>query len=675
MDRLLFISSNALALSAAWSLSRIALPGAFGIERALAVCAGVPVVVLPLLLSFGAVGALHATTVTAAVGALALALGVWSRRLPRPSAPNARADVASSATVALTGVLLGLLATKLLPLVERHALRGMKLHWDDFSYHAPMPAHWIQAHELVLAPFNYHAYYPGNAELFTLWFMLPTRLDAFASLATLFWLLLAAGAVAGLARALGASAAAATFGAAALFACTPFAEQASSFAAVDLAGTALCGAALAIAIGAHDGRDLLGRAFYVACLVGLAIGAKISFVPLGLAAIACVLFALVGQSKRTFFIALALGAVCLVACGSYWYARNLVLTGNPLFPAEVAFFEGPLDARAQRQTTLWFQLQKLEAKGLDKAWKELFAWPRSIAYLWLAGYASTFLLLLRPRAWRESGNRRAALLLVVGVLVAAIVCVTPFSGTVNAKFAPLQIRLRFFLPIAWLGLPLAAWALEQVRPLRHLLVAAAAVYLVHAAGLWTLPTLAATLAGAGVLLAARRAPERLVARAAPIAGVLLCLVLPVAAERAMVVKQPGHEKAFTTAIPAWKALDSLPPGARVAWFSTFEGYKYYPAFGYRLARVPVAVEPDGRRYVFLHEDWRELRKSWWQWKGRKRNMDKLVSNLQAQRIRYVFLMKRHTGDWPKQFELLRKSNRAKLVLKKKSLALFTIEPA
>jgi len=95
--------------------------------------------------------------------------------------------------------------------------------------------------------------------------MLPTRLDAYASLSGMYWLVLGVLTVMQIARQLGAGAATSALSGVLFLAVRPFVMQAGTFAAVDLAGSVAGAAALAIALPASE-RDsrttALGRLGY-----------------------------------------------------------------------------------------------------------------------------------------------------------------------------------------------------------------------------------------------------------------------------------------------------------------------------------------------------------------------------------------------------------------------------
>jgi len=84
-------------------------------------------------------------------------------------------------------------------------LTGCWYSGDDLSYHGAAAASWLQGGPFYLPTENFHAYYPFNAELLALWFMLPTGTDSLAGLAGALWLVVIAVALATASLRLGAT--------------------------------------------------------------------------------------------------------------------------------------------------------------------------------------------------------------------------------------------------------------------------------------------------------------------------------------------------------------------------------------------------------------------------------------------------------------------------------------
>jgi hypothetical protein len=220
---------------------------------------------------------------------------------------------------------------------------------DDFGYHTVAVASWIQHGAFRQIMPQYEAYFPLNAELLSGWFALPFHHDAMVGLAGLVWLALAAVSAAGLARLAGGGTTAGLITAAAVLASTPLVWQTRTFSACDLAGSAsLLAAAYFTASSTRTQR--LDQAIVAGLLVGLALGAKPTFLPPACLLCLYPLRAPMGRRSRLKFTATMFASAAVL--GSVWYLRNWINTGNPLFPAEVGPFAGPLTHAEQHDLKL-----------------------------------------------------------------------------------------------------------------------------------------------------------------------------------------------------------------------------------------------------------------------------------------------------------------------------------
>jgi hypothetical protein len=248
----------------------------------------------------------------------------------------------------------------------------------------------------------------------------------------------------------------------------------------------------------------------------------------------------------------------------------------------------------------------------------------------------------------------------------------PFSGSVNDPCGGLQVRLRFLLPFALLAIPLVGYWLDRTKAIKPLFLVFGLLFVCHTARMPLVTAVAFGCCGAAVAwIISSGYIERIHNLWRPFT-VAACCVVVVALHYATTQKQPLNDKWLSRQIAGWNSLDILPDGARVSWHSTFEEAKYYRAFGHGLRLVPVKTLVDGRPYLYLHEEWRTAKKTWWQPWRRKYQMKKYVDNLLAQRIEYVYLMKRRKGEWPPQYEILLDSERALHVVDQPNYAVFEL---
>ncbi|HKC40011.1 MAG TPA: hypothetical protein VKC15_10755, partial [Gemmatimonadales bacterium] len=348
---------NAVALAGAVAFALAAHSGGQASRLCLATLAGYLVIVHSTVLLTGLAGHLSVPGLATVVTVVFL-IATWlaklkreSRRLEQPEGRAPFSAVALFPPLAATAALLAWMWPHLFEATRFWA-------WDDYTYHMVYPALWLREHAITApAPvhaFTMQAWYPLSASVVATWFMAPhadTRSEALA------WVSLTGPLYAGLFVA----------GVAELFTrlrCRPGAwavpvvlfatsarttVMASSFSDADLANAAALFAALVFAVprdGTEGRPDVVADTWYAALLTGVALGVKVSAAPAALIVLAMiVLRARAGASTahrgRRFIVATAaIFAVSWAATAGYWYARNLLYTGNPVYPAAFLFWSG-----------------------------------------------------------------------------------------------------------------------------------------------------------------------------------------------------------------------------------------------------------------------------------------------------------------------------------------------
>lgn len=320
------------------------------------------------------------------------------------------------------------------------------LDYDALTYHLHFPAQWLRAARIFLleTPFGdaAPAYAPAHGELWFAWLMAPFQgaapgvfafklagLDALAKVGQFPFLALAALSLLLLARRLG-RANWATYLPAIIFLFVPWAFLQGAGANVDLMMGACLLAALAFAVEyAHENR--LPLAALSGAALGMAVGVKflaLAYAPL----IALPSFCLLWKNGR--WRALLAWALPLLACGLPWYLRNLIVAGNPLFPAEFLWFTGAYGRAAML-------VSPFHAPGLPAAMAvTLQAYGVWFMPLGVGGMIVGLSRLFRPGPWRAVGWIAPAALLWHFVIV-------PYSS-----------QDRFLLWVVALSLlPLARW--------------------------------------------------------------------------------------------------------------------------------------------------------------------------------------------------------------------------
>jgi hypothetical protein len=487
-----------------------------------------------------------------------------------------------------------------------HLVQATRLWvWDDYTYHMVYPAVWLREHAIA-APlptqaFTMQAWYPLSASVVAAWFMTPwsgSRGDALA------WVSLTGPLYAGLVV----TAAAAVL---ARLECRPGAwavpavllvtspridVMASSFSDADLAQAAALCAAVAFAVprGAAERAEELGPdAAYAGLLSGLALGVKISAAPLALLVLGLLLLrARAAPARRTVTRVALVVAAAWVLTGGYWYARNLVHTGNPVYPAAFLLWPGV----GFPETTL---LEYARHYGLRRAIADALVvyadWPRTHAVLALVGlFGLAGVLIVGGRALARPRRYFAGMALALAALVLLLLPLAPYSAgnamTFRSGFVHWDsMRYVALVPLlGWIGL---GFLLERAGPLVTVVVVATVLL---AAG-FSPPLLLAIALVVGASWALRLRVGILAPRHPAVAlGIVAILALT-----ALTVWR-HHAKARATAESivreplfgaAAAVLDRQPDGTRVA---VFGDQWIYPSFGARDHLRAVRLDGDGR---------------------------------------------------------------------------------
>ncbi len=373
--------------------------------------------------------------------------------------------------------------------------------FDAVNYH--MALAWGFVHSGGLGPTDFpgwighFGWFPANGELWTAWWLAAAGSDLWIPFANLPFAALLVLATYGAARDLGVGRGGAA-SLAALVLSFPMTFRALPEPYVELAYWACLAGALRFALLAarppapacSGGGIVRPGAFAVAAVFGgLLVGTK----PLGVVHLALVLGVMLAASTRlparAWAVRAGVLAAAVLALGTAFYVRNLVLTGNPLYPMPlriggVEVFPGLADwADNLKRTVLWPHLGMLWTTGfLPEALVGTIEPPNGSwgfgagGVLALAlGVATTLALAVRA-AMAPSRNRRRNLAIgIAGLLAAGFYLVLPWCG----QF--LQGNVRFAWPAALL-LVLASGALAADLGVPDRVVAIAA-FLLQAANL------------------------------------------------------------------------------------------------------------------------------------------------------------------------------------------------
>ena len=416
---------------------------------------------------------------------------------------------------------------------------------DTLTFHLPNVARWIDSGSFwqvdQFTPLLANGNYPHNGDVVFLAALLPWENDAFARPLGLPFAALAALAVYAIAVELGAVRATAVL-AAAVFAALPALYLAAHDGAkTDPVMLASFGSGLLFLLrhfrtGRRSELVLAGAGF------GIAFGTKwygVSSVAV-VVAVWAVASLVAGRPWRSLARDGAVVGTGIAALGGFWLVRNLVESGNPLFPVEVkvaglTLFDAPRDFIRECGG---FRI--VDYLGSPGAWPDFIlpAWGENYALggpLLLTGAVLAVLAVLGAGRGAAAGGRVGALL-VGAILLFVAYAVTPYSAF-GPEGRPVLVgaNARWLLPALLVAAALfagAAGRLGRVRPLAEAAGLAAVVDgirrgdvplgLMAKGGL--VVALLAGVAGALVLMHRRggtRSPSRRAAMAAAAALVLV----------------------------------------------------------------------------------------------------------------------------------------------------------
>lgn len=415
-----------LLLAVWWLVTAVVVKGPL-VERFVLAAVGASGQIVVTVTALGAVGWLTTPALSAVNVIIAAALIVVALRSPaRTAGPSGlvladvraiRAGVRAARgwdTIALV-VVLCVAAAWLATVITWYPPRGV----DDLVYHLPPVYQAAQDHKLSILPLKIRDLFafPLNGELTFLWTVLLGGSTRWVDAPPALFAALGVAAVYALARRFGASPRGAAL-AGGLFGAAPVVLLQAASNYIDLiASVWLLAAAVALLrYEADDARLALGLA---GLATGLVAGSKYLMLPLALALSALALVAILRREsgrRRRAAAAASFVLPALAACG-YWYVRNWLQFGNPLYPLPVrafgaTIFQGPWE----HSPSTWSVLLKNPLELFRIA-----AWDPGLGsyhggfgfFFW--GCAAPALAFAAVRILREDGWRRPARLIVLAL--------------------------------------------------------------------------------------------------------------------------------------------------------------------------------------------------------------------------------------------------------------------
>ncbi|MFC1674346.1 hypothetical protein ACFL1K_00405 [Candidatus Omnitrophota bacterium] len=207
--------------------------------------------------------------------------------------------------------------------------------WDSLNYHFSFPVQWLKYGNLdmPIAIFDDPApsYYPINGSLFFLWLILPLKSVFLADLGQIPFFVLGFLSIYSLGRKLELSREYALF-AGCLFTLIPNYFKQLEIAYVDVMVSALFFAAINFLFALKKDFSLRNSLLFGLSL-GLLIGTKTLALPYALLLIPLFLYLALTRLKKFYLLLIVF--TCVVFFGGFSYIRNLLDTGNPLYPIDI----------------------------------------------------------------------------------------------------------------------------------------------------------------------------------------------------------------------------------------------------------------------------------------------------------------------------------------------------
>ncbi len=356
---------------------------------------------------------------------------------------------------------LALLLSAALVFGMRSLLLAVKVVSDGPIYHLYFAARWWKAGRLFLvaAPFGENAatYFPANGDLWFTWLMASWGGDRLARIGQVPFLVLAAAAAFGCARLLGASRSSSLVATCWFASSTPlllFSFE-PNVDTIFVAGYLL--SAYFFLRAARHGSDsfavILG-----ALAAGEALGTKavgVVFVP-PLLAIAIGVILVQRVPARTKIVRALLVIIVPLLTGGFWYFRNVLMMGNPVYPLEVrllgrTIWPGWYGPEAMHFSPYYVPFENWRALG-DTLVAVLD--PRLVP-LWIASLAGAWAIKNPLTGWSRRSTAVFSLLAILNVALYWL-------------FIPYRTQQRFMLQALGLAVVPLALLFDRSRWLRYL---------------------------------------------------------------------------------------------------------------------------------------------------------------------------------------------------------------
>ena len=321
---------------------------------------------------------------------------------------------------------------------------------DALTYHMPCVVKWLQNESIRTPYYNAYVgpigYYPGNYELLSLFTVLPFHKDLFVNLVNFFMFVPFGVVIYGILKKLNVSEKVATI-APAIFLTTPIILRQAGIPQNDLF------LVFTLAVSVYFLAKILLKERVSQSLalfsitLGLFVGTKSNAIVFGFAIFLIMTVSiLVSQRfKAKAFLHISMAFISTFILGGFWYLRNLIVTGNPLFPLDVKlfgvnFFDGYLGFTEKMHG--YSMAAHLQDPGLTAKFLESFILSSgSVGVFALVGSALSVLFLLKFK----KEYKLLITLFFLSVFFFAVYIISPFS------YQNIYPNIRYLLPFILIG--------------------------------------------------------------------------------------------------------------------------------------------------------------------------------------------------------------------------------
>lgn len=448
---LLFSFANVSLLFGSSRISNIAFPNQF-VERSLATVILFIAKILIIQQFFGILGFLRADIIYSAAIVLGLAEVIFLRRF---SEEEKIGIVVPKPIISIPVFLATFFVLVVFVLSAKDGLFLPPIEGDSMAYHLPNSVWMLNSGQMKMGMLSY---YPANAELLTVWLMLPFGSDLFANFQNVLPLLIFFLSFLSLCNILGVDRPIGY-----LFGCILLLSVKPIFKQMITQENDLFLASFWLSSVAMLGHWITGRRMFHLFLAGLSIGIVLGTKYSGVAYLMIFVFLLIVFSvfkiqKSTgwrsvampFFVAI----MSSLLMGIYFYIRNWIYLGSPFFPSGLKVFGINVFPRVSSSGYLFAKTVLANYIFEGELWKLLFS-----AFIRYGGWASIFSIIALPIFCLKYRKTIHKFVGIAAILAFLVLLVTPFAaenveGTLNqlrGGYSPVRFGLPF-LGIAFVSL-------------------------------------------------------------------------------------------------------------------------------------------------------------------------------------------------------------------------------